>query len=104
MPREEVMRVDLIITRHPGLLEFLLQEGVLVGSVPVLAHAKAEDLRGKVVIGVLPLHLAAEADLVIEAQLDLTPEMRGKELSADEVRRVFRGFRAYRVEPADIPS
>lgn len=87
---------EIIVTRHTGLVEFARSHG-LPADVPVVAHASADAVRGRVVLGVLPLHLAAEARAVIEAQLALRPEDRGRELSAAETAERFRGWRVYRV-------
>jgi putative CRISPR-associated protein (TIGR02620 family) len=73
----------VIITRHPALVEVLAELGH-VGKV--IAHATLEDVRGKVVIGVLPMHLASQTLMFGEVTLTLTAEQRGKELSAQEVK------------------
>jgi len=76
----------VMITRHPALVDYAREIGIIDESTPVLTHVSAEDVRGKDVIGVLPLHLAAEAASVTEIPLALTPEDRGKELSIDRLR------------------
>lgn len=120
----------LVVTRHPVLVELLVERGlvatrrvcalcatpeaghpentcfsgnglVAVAEVPdveVLTHATAEDVRGKHVFGVLPLHLAAEAALVTEIPLDLRPEERGVELDLERLREVAGPAVTYRVE------
>lgn len=90
--------VNLIVTRHPGLIEVLTECGIATPDVPVIAHASADDLRGKHVAGVLPLALAAECASVTEVALNLPTEARGRELSAAEVRQYMTGIRTYRVE------
>jgi putative CRISPR-associated protein (TIGR02620 family) len=90
------MSSTIIVTRHPALVAVLAEDYGHTG--PVLAHATADDVRGKAVIGVLPLHLAAEAESVTEVTLNLPPELRGKELSVDEVRKHLVGLSTYRVE------
>jgi len=89
----------LIVARHPGLVEFLESKGV---TGEVITHATPEAVRGKHVVGVLPLHLAVEAASVTEVVLTLTPEQRGKELSMEEVRQAFQGFCRFRV--LHVPS
>ena len=73
---------SIIVTRHEGAVEWLKQNYV-VGKV--ISHATAEDVRGKVVYGVLPLHLAAEAEAVWIIQMDLPAELRGKDLTPDQM-------------------
>jgi hypothetical protein len=76
----------LIVTRHAGLVTFLRRLGY---TGPVVEHATAEDVRRRVVIGVLPLHLAAEAAAVGSVVMELPREKRGQELSVEEVEEFF---------------
>lgn len=88
----------IVITRHPGLLEVLREKGVIPQSCEDYhSHATPDLVRGKNVIGVLPLSLAAEAESITEITLNLPPEARGKELNADEVRRFMTGVNTYKV-------
>ena len=88
----------IVITRHPGLLEVLREKGVIPSSCEdFYSHATPDLVRGKDVIGILPLSLAAEANSITEITLSLPPEARGKELNADEVRRFMTGVTSYKV-------
>ena len=78
----------IVVTRHPALVQFLQEEGLVEESTPVLSHADAEDVRGKHAFGVLPLHLAAAAAKVTEVPLALRPEHRGQELDLATMREV----------------
>lgn len=71
----------VVVTRHSALVEWLKMQGLITGDEPVIEHATSQDVRGKHVVGVLPLHLAAEAESVTVVDLDIPPEKRGKELS-----------------------
>ena len=77
----------VVVTRHPGLVEYLVGRGVVDASVPVIAHATVEQVRGKRVVGVLPLGLATEAAEIVEVQLDMPREMRGVEMDAAQVEQ-----------------
>jgi hypothetical protein len=90
----------VIVTRHHALVAVLAEDYGIDG--PVISHATADDVRGKRVVGVLPLHLAAVAESVTEVTLNLPPEMRGKELSVDEVRQHLKGLTTYRVEEVPV--
>ena len=94
--------IDVVVTRHTGLVEFLVERGALGAHVPVVAHATAATITGKNVLGVLPLHLAALAASVTEATLNLTPDQRGKELNLEEVRNAFTGFATYVVMKSEV--
>ena len=76
----------LIVTRHQGLVEVLSGMGI---TGKVVAHATLEDVLGKTVIGVLPMHLASQTLMFGEVTLHLSPEQRGRELSAQEVRNAM---------------
>ncbi len=87
------MKDALIVTRHPGLVEVLRADFGIEGKV--IAHATPEAIRGKRVVGVLPLHLAAETQSVTEVVLDLPADKRGVELTAAEVRQYMKGLRTF---------
>ena len=91
----------IVVTRHPALVEYLRETGVISDDTPVLLHATPDDIRGKHVIGILPLSLAALADKVTEIPLSLTPEMRGRELSLEEVREIAESPVTYKVTQVD---
>jgi len=73
----------VIVTRHQGLVEVLSSMGITGKVIP---HATLEDVKGKTVIGVLPMHLASQTLMFGEITLTLTAEQRGKELTAAEVK------------------
>jgi len=86
----------LIVTRHEALVTVLSEDYKITGDV--MPHAGAEEVRGRHVVGVLPLHLAAEAATLTVVDLQIPPDVRGRELTTDEVRRFSRGLVTYRVE------
>jgi putative CRISPR-associated protein (TIGR02620 family) len=77
----------VIVTRHPALVQYLHEIGLTTGAETVLSHVSEADVTGRVVIGVLPLHLAAVAERVIEVPLSVPPELRGVELTLEQVRQ-----------------
>ena len=78
-----------VITRHKALVDYLLDKDIIKeGEYKLSEHADYKDVEGQDVIGVLPLQLASYAKSVTEVPLKLTPEMRGKELTFDEVENV----------------
>lgn len=76
----------IIITRHPALLQYLRELGVVHEDTPVLSHATAEDVRCKHVYGVLPMRLAAEAAALTEVSMNVPAEWRGTELSLEQIK------------------
>ena len=85
---EYYCREIVVVTRHPALVEYLREIGLVTEATRVVSHASFEDVYGRRVIGVLPLHLASHAHSVTEIPLDLRPEHRGRELSLGEVREL----------------
>lgn len=83
----------LIVTRHQALVEFLREELGIEGEV--VPHATAEQVRNRRVVGVLPLHLAALTESVTSVDLDVPAELRGKELTLEQVKACYKGIETY---------
>lgn len=92
----------VIVTRHPDLAEIFHERGMATPDMPVITHAVAADVRGRDVIGVLPIHVAAEARSVTEVPLVVPAELRGTELTLDQVRRFAGAPRRYLVFRLDV--
>lgn len=90
--------IDLIVTRHQGLVDHLIAIGLAPEGVKVISHATAEDVTGKHVCGVLPHSLSCLTSLFTEVPLALTPEMRGLELDHSMVKAVAGEPVTYRIE------
>ena len=85
----------VIVTRHQGLVQWLKQHGV---EGQVKAQVTAEDVRGKRVYGVLPLHIAAEAAEVITVDMPkIKQEQRGQDLSPEEMDAAGARLTTYRI-------
>lgn len=78
--------IDLIVTRHPGLVEYLRELGLATDEVVVVSHATPENVAGKRVCGVLPHNLSCLCESFTEVPLNLPPELRGVELTLEQVR------------------
>lgn len=93
--------IDLIVTRHPAMKAFLIEEGVAVADTPCVPHACPADVQGRHVAGILPLHLAALCASFTTVELALPLELRGRELSLEDMRMYCKGLRTYRVQALD---
>ncbi len=96
------------ISRHPGAVEWARESGISVDRQ--LAHLDIADVKGgDWVIGTLPVHLAAEVCALgaryFHLALEIPPEWRGRELSAEDLGRFGARIVEYRVVEArqDIP-
>lgn len=93
------------ISRHPGAVEWLRQEGVQVDVV--IAHMEGLRLGpGDTVIGTLPIRIAAECcaagALVLALCIEVPAGLRGCELTADEMRRHGACLRRFVVFEKDV--
>jgi CRISPR-associated protein Csx16 len=94
------------VTRHPGAIAWAARRGLAVDRC--IAHLDPETVApGDTVIGVLPVNLAARVcergGRYFNLSLDLPPEARGRELSADELETYgarLEGFEIRRSNPA----
>lgn len=91
------MNEIIIVSRHAGAVQWLLEEFPCLQDVPVIPSATAEDVRGKVVVGNIPLHLAKEAARVVAIEFSGEPP-RGQEYGPEEMRSAGAHLTAYRVE------
>ena len=84
-----IRKKQLIVTRHKSLVSYLIDKNIIKeGEYKLIEHADYKDVEGQNVIGVLPLQLASYAKSITEVPLKLTPQMRGKELTFEEVEKV----------------
>ncbi len=89
------LKIELVVTRHPALLEYLQAIGLATEQTLVVSHATKEDIQGKDVCGVLPHSLSCFCNTFTEIPLNLTPEMRGKELNLKELWAIAMPAKTY---------
>lgn len=77
----------LIVTRHQGLVDYLVAKGFVGADVEVVEHASAEVVEGKHVWGVLPHSLSVLCASFTEIPLSLPAELRGKELTMEDMEK-----------------
>lgn len=95
--RRVIMSNIVIITRHSALVTVLKGLVPELAGAEVIAQASPAQVEGKHVYGVLPLHLAALADKVTTVSLNLPPELRGVELSEEQVRQYMSSLETFKV-------
>lgn len=88
------------VTRHPGAIEWAARQGLAPDRV--VAHLDPDDIRpGDVVVGTLPVHLAARVcargGRYLNLAVDLPPQARGLELGADDLERYGARLEEYTV-------
>jgi len=91
------MKIDLIVTRHPGLVTYLIEEGLVKSDVIVIDHADPAQISGKNVCGVLPHSLSCLCASFTEVPLFIPAELRGKELTVEQVRKHAQPIVTYKI-------
>ena len=92
-----MQKIDVVVTRHAALITYLLEEGIITAGTKVVSHASPEAIDGKHVVGVLPHSLSCRCASFTEVPLYLPPELRGKELTVEQVREYAGEPATYRV-------
>ena len=92
-----MFKIDLVVTRHPALIEYLQEIGLADSTTEVVAHATPEVVRGKHVCGVLPHSLSCLTKSFTEVPLFLPAELRGKELTVEQVRQYAQPAVTYQI-------
>ena len=91
----------IVITRHQSYVQHLEGMGLIEPGALVVAHATPEDVAGRhVLTSGLPLHLAALAAKLTTVGLFLPAELRGKELTLEEVEQYAQPAASYVVRTA----
>ena len=78
----------VVVTRQPTLIAYLREIGLLPDRYHIREHVTPDEVVGRDVISVLPLPLplVARAASVTEIPLDLPKQLRGIELSLEQIR------------------
>jgi len=91
-------KIDLVVTRHPGLVKYLKELDIVSDAVEVITHATPEAVTGRHVCGVLPHSLSCLTASFTEIPLRLTPELRGVELELETLLKIAGEPVTYKVE------
>lgn len=97
-PIESIPKIELLVTRHNGVLNLFRESGMIKKDCRIIRHAHVHDVMGKHVAGIIPVPLASYCASYTAIEIQYPPELRGMELTEEEVRRYFRGFTRFKVE------
>ena len=92
------------VTRHPGAVEWAARAGLRIDQQ--ISHLDPATIQpGDIVIGILPVNLAAQVcargGRFFNLNLDLPLTARGRELSADELQRYGARIEEFVVRTGD---
>lgn len=95
----------LFVTRHSGAIEWAARRGIVARMV---AHLDPEDVgQGDIVMGTLPVHLAAQVCArgarYLHLSLDLPANARGVDLTADDMDRFGARLIGYKITEEPLP-
>jgi len=90
----------IVVTRHVNLIKYL-QEVEGITATQIITHANEDDVRDKIVIGILPLHLASLATEIWEVPINVPLELRGIELSVEQLKEFAQPMQKYIVRKID---
>ena len=88
--------MDILVTRHQALVEYFKEANIKFDKV--ISYATEEEVRWNDVYGVLPLRLASFVNTVTTIDIDIPAEMRGKELSLEDIKKYGVNISTYKVE------
>lgn len=94
----------IVVTRHAALIELLKEREMIDDSTEIVASCTPDQIRGRHVIGILPLHLAVFAESVTVVQIDAPPELRGRELDLEQTRKYAGPAQTFRVYETTAPA
>lgn len=86
----------VIVSRHPAAIEFIRRCGGVPDDAPVFTEATADDVRGAIVYGNVPLHLAAESFCVVAVEFE-GKAPRGAEYTYEDMVNAGAYLNIYRV-------
>ena len=92
----------IIVTRHKALISYLIKNEIINqdDDINVITHVDDVDIiKGKDVIGVLPMRLSCECNSITEVPLHIPAEVRGRkeELSLEEIEQYAQPLQKYKV-------
>ncbi|BCX88945.1 CRISPR-associated protein Csx16 [Methylomarinovum tepidoasis] len=93
-------RTTFFVSRHPGAVEWARRQGLRIDRQ--VDHLDVEEIQpGDTVIGTLPVHLAAQVcrrgARYLHLSLEIPPEARGRELSAEELDKYGARLEEYEI-------
>lgn len=86
----------LVVTRHSALVAYLLEQNIITeGNYTVMQHVTVEDIKGKDVVGVIPLWMVNHVATITSVTMTIPKELYGKDLTLEEMRPFINGTSTY---------
>jgi len=95
-------RPEIVVSKNLNLITVLRERGIIDDSTPITRRATAAEVKGRHVLGLLPLYLASMAASLTEIPMRLSNEdylaMQRTGLSLERTRAVVSNPVTYKVE------
>ncbi|WP_322507784.1 CRISPR-associated protein Csx16 [Anaerolinea sp.] len=90
--------MKIIVSRHPGAIEFVRKHLPDFADAPVISQATENDVQGNEVVGNLPSNLAALASRYIAIEFPAGNAPRGQDYTLEDMENAGAQLVEYRVE------
>lgn len=88
----------IVICRHEYTLSLLKEKGIIKDGDIILDHIdNIEQIKGKDVLGTLPIDLAEKCKSILFIKWDIPLEARGREWTKEETYKYYNGISKYKV-------
>lgn len=92
----------IVITRHSDTIKLLKEKGIITDNDIILDHVdNIEQIEGQVVLGTLPIDLAAYCQKILFIKWNIPLEARGREWTYEETKAYYNGISEYKVISLD---
>lgn len=93
----QTIKNAVVVTRHVGLVDYLKSQKIIDDTAIIIEHATPENVTNKHVVGVLPHSLSCLTDSFTEVPLHIPAELRGAELTAEQMAQYAKPPVTYKV-------
>lgn len=92
----------IIVTKHKSIIPFLIKKKYITGDEEILTNVTITDIKGRHVIGTLPLRLVCYAGKYTPIRLNIPSLERGKRFSPEEIEKYILPLKTYKVRVCDF--
>ncbi len=89
---------QIIVTKHEAIAKYIRASGLAPAETPCYSSVSPAFVKGCHVLGIVPLSIAACAELFTEVKVTLPPSAYDKELTFDQVCAVIKEVRTYKIQ------
>lgn len=96
------MNKTIFVSRHPGAIAWIKDQAIQITEHVSHLSSEIELKKGDVVIGTLPINIVAELNQLgiryIHLSLVVSPNMRGKELTKEDMEEAQASLKEYFID------